>query len=177
MVSPSSRRQVARYFIEEHEISERRACTLALISRSVLRYEKQRATDDKVRARLQELATERPRFGYRRLGVLLRREGLVVNHKRLFRIYTEERLTMRRRRRKQAARLPREAVPSPIQPNERWSMDFVSDTLANGRTIRALTIVDNHSRLCPAIEVDSSLTGARVTRRTSVCDERRIMAP
>jgi putative transposase len=164
VVSPSSRRLVADYFVTEYELSERRACALARVSRSVFRYEPRRPADVEVRQRLRELATERPRFGYRRLGLLLQREGLTINHKRVYRIYSEERLTMRRRRRKQAARLPREAVPAPEQPNQRWSMDFVSDTLSSGKTIRALTIVDNHSRLCPAIEVDNSLTGERVIR-------------
>src|SRR5262245_22523922 len=145
-------------------MSERRASSLALISRSVLRYRSKRGADGDVREQLNKLATERPRFGYRRLTVLLHREGLTINHKRVFRIYQEEGLAVRRKRRKRRAQAPRERLGAATEPNQRWSMDFVSDTLENGRSIRVLTVVDDCSRLSPAIEVDTSIAGERVTR-------------
>lgn len=115
-----------------------------------------------LRMRLRDLAAARVRYGYRRLHVLLRREGWQVNHKRVYRLYRQEGLALRRRcRRKRAS--PVRVMPHRAQaPNERWSMDFVSDTLATGQRFRALTLVDNFSRVSPAIEVDFSLTGRRV---------------
>ena len=116
-----------------------------------------------MRARLRDLATERPRWGYRRLAVLLAREGHVLNHKLVHRLYREEGLAVRRRRKKRpaTARVP---LTAPTRPNERWAMDFVSDALADGRKIRCLTVVDAFTRECPAIEVDTSLPGDRVAR-------------
>jgi putative transposase len=117
-----------------------------------------------VRERMRELAHRWPRFGYRRLGVLLRREGMAVNHKRIYRLYTEEDLKVRRKRKKIRSRLRVPPLPVPSRPNERWSMDFMQDCMANGRRFRILTIVDDFTRECPAIEVDTSLPGARVVR-------------
>jgi len=164
VVSPSGRRDVAKYFEQDFELSQRRASSLAQVSRSVLRYRSTRGPDGVVREQLNRLAVERPRFGYRRLTVLLHREGLQVNHKRVLRIYREEGLTVRRKRRKRRAHAPRERLAPATEPNQRWSMDFVSDTLENGRSIRVLTVVDDCSRLSPAIEVDTSIAGERVTR-------------
>jgi len=110
------------------------------------------------------LAARRPRFGYRRLTILLRREGWVANHKRVYRVYRQEGLAVRRKRRKKLAAGARVVLPLPVRPNERWSMDFMGDTLASGRTFRTLNIVDDASRECLAIEVDTSLSGCRVTR-------------
>lgn len=163
-MSPSGRRDVAVFFEQEFEMSQRRASSLAQVSRSVLRYRSTRGTDSDVREQLNRLAVERPRFGYRRLTVLLHREGLTINHKRVFRIYQEESLAVRRKRRKRRAQAPRERLAPVTAPNQRWSMDFVSDTLENGRSIRVLTIVDTCSRLSPAIEIDTSIAGERVTR-------------
>jgi putative transposase len=115
-------------------------------------------------ARLQAHAAERPRFGYRRLHTLLAREGVVANHKRVHRVYRDARLQVRRRRRKQLTRGERQPLPRPGRPGERWSMDFMLDTLADGRTFRLLNIVDDFTRECVAIEVDRSLPGARVVR-------------
>ena len=144
-------------------MSQRRASSLAQVSRSVLRYRSKRGPDSDVREQLNRLAVERPRFGYRRLTVLLHREGLQVNHKRVFRIYQEEGLAVRRKRRKRRAHAPRERLAPATEPNQRWSMDFVSDTLESGRTIRVLTVVDSCSRLSPAIEVDQNGI-SRITR-------------
>ena len=117
-----------------------------------------------VLARLQAHAAVRARFGYRRLHILLEREGLAVNHKRVYRIYRAAGLQVRRRRRKRLTRADRVPLPAPSQRLERWSMDFTTDTLADGRNFRTLNIVDDFTRECLAIEVDRSLPGLRVTR-------------
>ena len=145
-------------------MSERRACRVIGWPRSSCRHRVETKRDDGVRERLLTLAFERPRFGYRRLHVLLQREGLRVNHKRLWRLYRQEGLAVRRQRRKRAALGRRVMLPAAQKVNERWSMDFVGDSLADGRTFRALTIVDDFSREAPAIVVDQSLPGERVVR-------------
>jgi len=164
-------------------VSERRARRLAGISASSYRYASRRAAHDApVRRRLRALAEQRPRWGSPRLHWLLAREGLVVNHKRTERLYGEERLAVARRRRKKRVSEPRVVPPAPTAPNERWSMDFVRDTLADGRAFRGFTVVDDFTRECPVIEVDAHLPSERViaalerlagTRglpRTLVCD-------
>ena len=143
--------------------SERRACKLVGLNRSSCRYGGSGRDDGPLTARLRALAAERRRFGYRRLHVLLCREGWVVNHKRVYRIYRTEGLSVRRRCRKRVAR---ERLPAwaPTAPNECWALDFVSDALSWGRKIRMLTIVDAFTRESLAIEVDTSLSGVRVAR-------------
>ena len=111
---------------------------------------------------MRELAGERKRFGSPRLHIMLKREGLVVNHKRTERIYREEGLVLRRKRRRKGAAGARVIIPAPERPNRNWSMDFVADSTVTGRRFRALTIVDDYSRECPAIEVETSLGGVRV---------------
>ena len=113
---------------------------------------------------MRELAHRWPRFGYRRLIVLLSREGIEVNHKKAYRIYTEEDLKVRRKRKKIRSRVRTAPLPVPSKPNEPWSMDFMQDCLADGRRFRVLTIVDDFTRECPAIEVDTSIPGGRVVR-------------
>lgn len=144
-------------------MSERRACELNDMDRSSYRYEPGEDRDAELRRRLTELARQKPRFGYRRLGVLLERSGEAVNHKRLFRIYQEAGLGVRRRERK---RLERGGAAMPLlsRPNQEWSIDFVSDALSTGRALRALTVVDGFTKEVPVIEVDSSLSAPRVTR-------------
>lgn len=115
-----------------------------------------------LRTRLRELAGQRKRFGSPMLHLILKREHLVVNHKRTERIYREEGLSLRRKRRRKAVAGARMTIPAPERPNQKWSMDFVTDSTVTGRRFRALTIVDNYSRESPAIEVDTSLGGARV---------------
>ena len=150
---------------ERYGLSERRACRLVEIGRSTLRYcPRKRGDEAPLRDRLRELAAERPRFGYRRLHVLLRREGVIVNHKRVERLYREEGLAVRRRRRKRVARDGRGRAALPGRPNQQWGVDFVSDTLAWGRRIRLFTVVDVFTREVLAIEVDTSLPGGRVVR-------------
>jgi putative transposase len=132
------------------------------MSASVYRYRPKSDRDVVLRQRLRELAGQRRRFGSPRLHILLKREGLVINHKRTERIYHEEGLALRRKRRRKGAAGSRVMMPSPQRPNQRWSMDFVTDSIVTGRRFRALAIVDDYSRECPVIEVDTSLGGARV---------------
>ena len=121
--------------------------------------------DSPLNKRLGELARQRQRFGYRRLTALLQREGWAVNHKKIYRLYREQGLALRRKKRGHRMRQPNAAAKNMLsRPNQRWAMDFVSDTLASGRPFRSLTIVDEYSRECPAIEVDTSLPGLRVLR-------------
>ena len=129
-----------------------------------MRYERHGRDDAPIRTRLRELAALQRRYGYRRLCVLLRREGMLVNHKCVERIYREERLSVRKRKRKRAAGVRVERRPDATAPDERWSLDFVSDALCWGRKLRMLTVVDTYTRESLAIEVDTSLSGARVAR-------------
>ena len=119
--------------MEHRGLSQRRACELVGLDRSTLRYRCRRPDDSEVRQRLRELAAERRRFGYRRLGWLLAREGHALNHKKLYRLYREERLMVRRRRGRKRALGTRAPMTLPIRLNQRWSLDFVSDTLSDGR--------------------------------------------
>lgn len=144
-------------------MSERRACGLIELSRMVLRYVSCR-DDGPLRVRLRELAAQRRRWGYRRLRVLLLREGMVVNHKRVYRIYREEGLAVRRRKRKRAVSAARTPLLRPTRTDEVWGLDFVQDALAWGRKIRMLTVEDLYTREGLAIEVDTSLGGVRVAR-------------
>lgn len=144
--------------------SERRACRLVGLGRSTCQYRPVPRDTEALLTRLRELAGQRPRFGYRRLTVLLRREGRQVNHKRVYRLYRAAGLLVRRQPRKRVAAQPRHPLVVPTRPNQRWSMDFMADTLADGRTFRTLNIVDDCTRECPAIEVDLSLPGVRVVR-------------
>jgi putative transposase len=161
-VKPVQKRAVVRYFRTGFRVSERRACRLVGVARSSYRYRSQAADQTALRLRLRDLAATRVRYGYRRLHVLLRREGWRVNHKRVYRLYREEGLGIRVKRRKKLASAPRVLPPPPTRPLERWSLDFLTDSLADGRRFRVLTIVDNVSRVSPAIEVGVSLTGERV---------------
>jgi putative transposase len=149
----------------EYEMSERHACRLLGLARSTHRYRAQRSKRDAgLRARLKELAAKRMRFGYRRLTAMLVREGISVNHKRVYRLYREEGLAMRIRQRRRIGWTSARTGPVATKPNQRWSIDFVSDCVSTGRVIRMLTVVDDCTRECPAIEVDTSLGGLRVRR-------------
>jgi len=160
-VTAAARRAVVAEWRAAAGLSERRACRFLGAGRSSQRYRAHRTQPPGLRERLTELAAARPRWGYRRLWVLLRREGYAVNWKRVYRLYREAGLAVQRRRRKRAA-VARRPLPPATRPNERWSMDFVHDRLIHGRWFRSLTIVDDFTRECLAIEVDTSLTGARV---------------
>jgi putative transposase len=150
--------------ITEKEYSQRRACALAGVAPKVYRYRSRRGDDGALRARLRSLAAQRRRFGYRRLHILLKREGVAVNHKKLFRIYRDERLAVRKRGGRKRALGTRAALGLPHAPNQRWSLDFVSDALSDGRRFRVLAIVDDFTRECLALVADTSLSGGRVAR-------------
>ena len=150
--------------IEEKSYSQRRACALVGMHGRTYRYASRRPDDATIRRRLRELANERRRFGYRRLHILLRREGIGLNHKKLFRLYREERLTVRRRGGRKRALGTRAPMTIPQDRNQRWSLDFVSDALVDSRRFRILAVVDDFTRECLALIVDSSLSGLRVVR-------------
>lgn len=173
MVGPTAKREVARYAIEAYKLSERRACRAANVQRSLVRYERRPDQNVWLRDKLKALASKRRRFGSRRLLVLLKRDGHKVNHKRVERVYREEGLQIKKRRKRRETAPLRVAIPAPIKPNQRWSMDFVSDSLSNGRKFRCLTIVDDFTRESPIIFVDTSLPGQRVTRVLDYLSETR----
>ena len=156
MVTPGQRRTAVTPAMATAGISERRACRYTGFARSSRRYRARRASHDAIRARVHTLAVLRPRWGYRRLSRSLRREGVRVNRTLVQRRYREEGLTVRRRARNRVA-VPRAPRLEATTPNQHWSMDVVSDALGDGRRFRALTIVDDYTRECPAIEVDHSL--------------------
>ena len=133
MVTPAAKREAIAHMRTRFEVSERRACSVIEVDRMMVRYRSTRSDDAGLRERLKALAQERRRFGYRRLHVLLRREGHRVNHKRLFRLYREERLMVRRRGGRKRALGTRAPMRLPDGPNLRWSLDFVHDQLADGR--------------------------------------------
>jgi putative transposase len=146
-------------------ISERRACWLVGLARTVLHYEpREKVADAELTQRLVTLAHERRRFGYRRLHALIRRDGVRVNHKRVWRLYREAGLAVRRRRRRRGVAVDREPLLVPTAPNQVWSMDFVMDALANGRRIKCLTIVDDFTKEAIDIAADHSIPGLYVTR-------------
>jgi putative transposase len=163
-VKPQARRAAARFLEGGWTLSERRACGLVDLGRSTARYASCGRDDASIRTRLREMAAEKRRYGYRRLHVLLRREGVMVNHKCVERIYREEGLSVRKRKRKRVAGSVRLPAVQAMQPDQVWSLDFVSDALAWGRKLRMLTVVDTYTRESLAIEVDTSLSGVRVAR-------------
>lgn len=161
-MSPQLQREAV--LVMQVEVSQRRACGLMEVHRGTCRYRaKRRAEDQRLRTRLRELAEARRRFGYRRLQVLLGREGWRVNHKRVYRLYVEEKLGLRRKRGRKRSGV-RQPLPEPTGANQVWSVDFMSDALSWGRRFRTLNIVDDYTREALAIEVDTSLGGVRVVR-------------
>jgi putative transposase len=163
MVTPTARREAAEFLAREREVSVQHACGLIELSRSSYYHKPARPDDEALRTAIRKVAEERRRWGYRRIVVKLRREGWSDNHKRIGRIYREEGLQVRRRKRKRISRGEREPLVTATRVNQVWAMDFVSDT-AGGRTVRMLTIVDCYSRESPTIETDTSIGGARVCR-------------
>jgi putative transposase len=154
-------------------VSERRACSMIKVDRRTIRYRLRRPSDEALRARMRELAAERRRFGYRRLHVVLRQEGLVLNRKRTQRLYREEGLTVRRRRGRKRATGARAPLLLPALPNRRWSIDFVHDQLACGRRFRILNVIDDVTKECLAAVADTSISGKRVARELTALVARR----
>lgn len=153
---------MARWAKEAYQISERRSARLVGVAWSTLRYRKRKGLQEPLRSRLRELAATHVRYGYRRLTVLLRREGWKVNAKRVYRLYDEENLKVRSVERKKIARRQRVPQGQATKPDDCWSADFVSDKLVDGRTIRVLTAVDQFTRECICLAVDHGMNGPKV---------------
>jgi putative transposase len=164
MVTPAQRREAVVHLIAAGQMSERRACRVAGVDRALVRYRSYKPDDAALRARLRALAHERRRFGYRRLHVLLRREGWAVNKKRIQRIYREERLMVRKRGGRKRALGLRAPMKAPDRPNACWSLDFVHDQMTDGRRFRVLAVLDECTRECLTLVPDTSISGQRVAR-------------
>ena len=177
MVTPAARREAATYLRRAFGMSERRACRVIGTNRTSVRYQGVRPDDEVLRERLKALAQERRRFGYRRLHVLLRREGHAINKKRVQRLYREERLTVRRRGGRKRAIGTRRPMATPQAADQRWSLDFVSDQLTDGRRFRILAVVDDCTRECLALVADTSISGRRVARELDDVIRRRGRLP
>ncbi len=163
MVKPQAKKAVVSYAQNTYPISERRACRLFRLSRSVSRYRSLKIEDPKVIKRIQELSEQRRRFGYRRLFVLLKREGIKMNQKKFRRIYSEQKLSLKIRKGRKIRSMPRAPIEQPKTSNQRWSMDFVSDQLGStGRRIRVLTVVDDFTRECVLLYANFSIPGLSV---------------
>ena len=164
MVKPAMKKEVAGYLQEQHGLSQRKAAQLVGSAPQVLSYQSKRGSDAKVRERLRELGEQRPRFGYRRLHVLLRRQGETLNLKKTRRLYREETLHLRPKKR----RVKRQGEPVKaliaVRAHQLWTLDFIHDTLACGRPFRTLNVMDGASRAALAIEADTSLSAHRVVR-------------
>ncbi len=173
-MKPAAKKAAAEHAQAVHALSERRACRLMKLSRTTKRRSKQRSDDPRLVVRLRELAETRRRFGYRRLHVLLKREGFKVNQKKLRRIYREQKLTVKMRKKSRLRSIARMPMAAPTKVNQRWSMDFVSDQLGpSGRRIRILTVVDVLTRECIALYAGFSIPGAEVVRvLQKIVDER-----
>ncbi len=173
MVTPAAHREAVAHLRSVYEMSERRACRVLGVDRASVRYQATRPDDGALRDRLKALAQERRRFGYRRLHVMLRREGHAVNRKRVQRIYREEKLMVRRRGGRKRAMGTRRPLEVPLVANQRWSLDFVSDQMTDGRRFRILTVIDNCTRECLGLVADTSLSGQRVARELDAIMLRR----
>ena len=164
MVTPAVKREAVAHLKTHLGLSERRACQIAGADRKMVRYQSQRAPDTALRGRLRDLANERRRFGYRRLFVLLRREGESSGINRIYRLYREEGLTVRKRKARRKAIGTRAPILMEARANARWSLDFVHDQFACGRRFRVLNVVDDVTRECLAAIPDTSISGRRVAR-------------
>ncbi|MFZ2864653.1 MAG: IS3 family transposase [Ignavibacteriaceae bacterium] len=173
LVTPAARREAVAILVERHEMSERRACSVIGADRTSIRYRGRRPDDHDLRERLRALASERRRFGYRRLHVLLRREGHVVNRKKTQRLYREEGLSVRKRRGRKKATGTRAPLLTVAAPNARWSVDFVHDQFAQGRRFRIFNVIDDVTKECLAVVVDTSISGRRVARELTALIARR----
>jgi putative transposase len=173
MVTPVVRREAIVYLRETYAVSERRACRTTGTDRSSVRYRSVKPDDAPIRERLRALSAERRRFGYRRLHIMLAREDIHMNQKKLRRLYREEGLQVRRRGGRKRAVGTRAPMLLPERPNQRWSLDFVSDALNDGRRFRILCIVDDFTRECLGLVVDTSLSGLRVARELDAIIARR----
>ena len=164
MVTPDAKRRAVAQARAAHGVSQRRACHALKVDRSTVRYASTRPDDSGLREAMKAVAAQRRRFGYRRIHVMLSRQGIVMNQKKLRRLYREEKLQVRRRGGRKRALGTRRPMLVPGRVNARWSLDFVSDALTDGRRFRVLAVVDDYSRECLALIADTSLSGLRVVR-------------
>lgn len=164
MVTPDAKRSAVAHACDHHGISQRRACQVLAVDRSSVRYRSIRPDDRDLREKMRAVALERRRFGYRRIHIMLQRQGVVMNQKKLRRLYKEEGLTVRKRGGRKRALGTRRPMLLPEQANQRWSLDFVSDAFTDGRRFRILAVVDDYTRECLALVADTSLSGLRVAR-------------
>lgn len=161
-MKPAQKRGLVEFLKVGYQLGTRKACQLVGLNRATYYYQSQAKDQTALRIRLRDLAAARVRYGYRRLHVLLRREGWQVNRKRVYRLYRLEGLSLRHKKAKKRISLPRVQSPPAAAPNERWSMDFLSDRLADGRRFRVLALVDHFSRVSPALEAEFSFPGKQV---------------
>ena len=173
MVGPAAKRAAVAHLQAVMSLSERRACSIVGADRKMIRYRSSRPRDAALRGRLRDLANERRRFGYRRLFVLLRREGEPSGINRIYRLYREEGLTVRKRRARRKAVGTRAPILVEARPNARWSLDFVHDQFANGQRLRILNVVDDVTKECLGAIPDTSISGRRVARELTAIVERR----
>lgn len=173
MVAPDARLSAVAHACDQHGVSQRRACQALTLDRSSVRYQSTRPDDGAVRAAMKNVAAERRRFGYRRIHLMLQRQGFGLNQKKLRRLYREEKLQVRRRGGRKRALGTRRPMALPNSANERWSLDFVSDAFTDGRRFRILTVVDDFTRGCLGLVADTSLSGVRVARELDVIIGRR----
>jgi putative transposase len=173
VVTPAARREAVAIFVERHEMSGRRACSVIGADLTSVRYRSRRPDDAPLHERLRALASERRRFSYRRLHVLLRREGHVVNRKKTQRLYREEGLSVRKRRGRKKATGTRAPLLTVAPPNARWSVDFVHDQFAQGRRFRIFNVIDDVTKECLAAVVDTSISGRRVAKELTALIARR----
>ncbi len=173
MVGPAAKREAVAHLRLSFQMSERRACSVIAADRTTIRYHSIRPRDTDLRGRLRDLANVRRRFGYRRLFILLRRQGEPSGINRIYRLYREEGLTVRRRRARRRAVGVRAPILVGAKVNARWSLDFVHDQFACGRRFRVLNIVDDVTRECLAAVPDTSISGKRVARELTALIERR----
>lgn len=173
MVGPAAKREAVALLQSKFEMSERRACTVIAADRKTVRYRSRRPADTELRARLKELANQRRRFGYRRLFVLLRREGELSGINRIYRLYRAEGLMVRKRKGRRKALGTRAPILVEAKPNARWSLDFVHDQLANGRRFRILNVVDDVTRECLGAIPEFSISGVRVARELTAIIAKR----
>jgi transposase InsO family protein len=173
VVTPAVKREAVAQLKSLFGLSEGRACRIAGADRKMVRYQARRAPDMELRGRLRELANERRRFGYRRLFVLLRREGEPSGINRISRLYREEGLTVRKRKARRKAIGTRAPILVEARPNARWSLDFVHDQFAGGQRFRVLKVVNDVARECLAAIPDTSISGRRVARELTTLIERR----
>jgi putative transposase len=164
VVTPAAKREATAHLQKTYAVSQRRACSVLKADRATVRYVRRRPDDAALRAKIRTLAAERRRFGYRRIHLMLKRQGETMNLKKLRRLYREEKLQVKRRGGRKRAFGTRRPIAVPNARNHRWSLDFVSDAFTDGRRFRILAVVDDFTRECLALVADTSLSGARVAR-------------